>query len=155
MAFNPNMANREVMNVVLLDYKSKVPFLNVDFANVSTTNFTANRVYARGGWGAPNRVGFDGERTGTLQIDTQIMPAKLFALLSGKDIEKSAKILKREELTAAEGGLTLSEDPLEAPHRCLPLAMIAALPLLRCLCLLRRLLPLASPMARITSSTTT
>ena len=113
MAFNPNMANREVMNVVLLDYKSKVPFLNVDFANVSTTNFTANRVYARGGWGAPNRVGFDGERTGTLQIDTQIMPAKLFALLSGKDIEKSAKILKREELTAAEGGLTLSEDPLE------------------------------------------
>lgn len=113
MAFNPNMANREVMNVVLLDYKIKVPFLNVDFANVSTTNFTANRVYARGGWGAPNRVGFDGERTGTLQIDTQIMPAKLFALLSGKDIEKSAKILKREELTAAEGGLTLSEDPLE------------------------------------------
>ena len=83
MAMNPNMANREVMNLVLLDYKTKVPYMNIDFANVSTTNFTANRVYAKGGWGAPNRVGFDGERTGTLQIDTQIMPAKLFALLSG------------------------------------------------------------------------
>lgn len=113
MAFNPNMANREVMNVVLLDYKTKVPFLNVDFANVSTTNFTANRVYAKGGYGAPNRVGFDSERTGTLQIDTQIMPAKLFALLSGKNIEKSAKILKREELTASEGGLTLTAEPKE------------------------------------------
>lgn len=108
---NPNMANREVMNVVLLDYKTKVPYMRIDFANVSTTNFSANRVYAKGGWGAPNRVGFDGERTGTLQIDTQIMPAKLFALLSGKEIAKTATILKREELVAAEGGLTLTETP--------------------------------------------
>lgn len=108
---NPNMANREVMNLVLLDYKTKVPYMRIDFANVSTTNFSANRVYAKGGWGAPNRVGFDGERTGTLQIDTQIMPAKLFALLSGKEIAKTATILKREELVAADGGLTLTETP--------------------------------------------
>ena len=111
MAMNPNMANREVMNLVLLDYKTKVPYMNIDFANVSTTNFTANRVYAKGGWGAPNRVGFDGERTGTLQIDTQIMPAKLFALLSGKDIAKTAKVLKREELAAGDDGLELAEEP--------------------------------------------
>lgn len=44
---NPNMANREVMNLVLLDYKTKVPFMKIDFANVSTTNFQANRVYAK------------------------------------------------------------------------------------------------------------
>lgn len=111
MAMNPNMANREVMNLVLLDYKSKIPYMNIDFANVSTTNFTANRVYAKGGWGAPNRVGFDGERTGTLQIDTQIMPAKLFALLSGKDIAKTAKVMKREEVTAADGGIELAVEP--------------------------------------------
>lgn len=111
MAMNPNMANREVMNLVLLDYKTKVPYMNIDFANVSTTNFTANRVYAKGGWGAPNRVGFDGERTGTLQIDTQIMPAKLFALLSGKDIAKTATVLKREVLTAGADGIQLSESP--------------------------------------------
>lgn len=111
MAMNPNMANREVMKLVLLDYKTKVPYMNIDFANVSTTNFTANRVYAKGGWGAPNRVGFDGERTGTLQIDTQIMPAKLFALLSGKDIAKTATVLKREVLTAGADGIQLSESP--------------------------------------------
>lgn len=111
MAMNPNMANREVMNLVLLDYKTKVPYMKIDFANVSTTNFSANRVYAKGGWGAPNRVGFDGERTGTLQIDTQIMPAKLFALLSGKDIAKTATVLKREELTGTSDGITLSETP--------------------------------------------
>lgn len=111
MAMNPNMANREVMNLVLLDYKTKVPYMDIDFANVSTTNFQANRVYAKGGWGAPNRVGFDGERNGTLQIDTQIMPAKLFALLSGKDIAKTATVLKREVLTAGADGIQLSEAP--------------------------------------------
>lgn len=111
MAMNPNMANREVMNIVLLDYKTKVPYMKIDFANVSTTNFQANRVYAKGGWGAPNRVGFDGERNGTLQIDTQIMPAKLFALLSGKDIAKTATVLKREALTAGADGIQLSEAP--------------------------------------------
>lgn len=112
MSKNANMANREVANLVLLKYVDKAPFLNLDFANVTTTGFTANRVFAKGGQGAPNRVGFDGERAGTLKVDTQIMPAELFAMLSGKDIEKTAKILKREEITATEEGkLDISAEP--------------------------------------------
>ena len=148
MAMNPNMANREVMNLVLLDYKTKVPYMNIDFANVSTTNFTANRVYAKGGWGAPNRVGFDGERTGTLQIDTQIMPAKLFALLSGKDIAKTAKVLKREELAAGADGLELTEEPKTGLTIAAPPLMALPLPA-------RRLLLPALPRTRITLFTTT
>ena len=111
MAVNPNMANREVADLVLLDYKTKKVFLPIDFANVTTTDFTANRVFAKGGQGAPNRVGFDGERAGTLKVDTQIMPVKLFALLSGQDIGKVAKIMKREVLTATSEGIELSETP--------------------------------------------
>ena len=111
MAVNPNMANREVADLVLLDYKTKKVFLPIDFANVTTTDFTANRVFAKGGQGAPNRVGFDGERAGTLKVDTQIMPVKLFALLSGQDIGKVAKIMKREVLTATTDGIELSETP--------------------------------------------
>ena len=111
MAVNPNMANREVADLVLLDYKTKKVFLPIDFANVTTTDFTANRVFAKGGQGAPNRVGFDGERAGTLKVDTQIMPVKLFALLSGQDIGKIAKIMKREVLTATTDGIELSETP--------------------------------------------
>ena len=111
MAVNPNMANREVADLVLLDYKTKKVFLPIDFANVTTTDFTANRVFAKGGQGAPNRVGFDGERAGTLKVDTQIMPVKLFALLSGQDIGKVAKIMKREVLTATSDGIELSETP--------------------------------------------
>ena len=35
MAVNPNMANREVADLVLLDYKTKKVFLPIDFANVT------------------------------------------------------------------------------------------------------------------------
>ena len=36
-----NMANREVVDLVLVDYATKAPFLNLDFANVSSTEMTA------------------------------------------------------------------------------------------------------------------
>ena len=112
MKMNPNMANREVADLVLLDYKTKKVFMPIDFANVTTTDFTANRVFAKGGQGAPNRVGFDGERAGTLKISTQIMPVKLFSLFSGADIAKTCKSLKKEAITAdGEGNIELSETP--------------------------------------------
>lgn len=113
MAFSsPNFANREVADLVLLDYVTKKPYLNCDFANATATDFTASRVFAKGGQYAPNRVQFDGERAGTLKITTQIMPVKLFAMLSGSDITKSAKLLKREVLAYAATGITLTETPV-------------------------------------------
>lgn len=114
MSVNPNMANREVADLVLLNYSDKKVFLNIDFANVTTTELSSERVYAKGGRGAPNRVGFDGERTGTLQVSTQIMPAKLFSLMSGADIATTCTSLKRESVTAGEGGsVTLADTPKE------------------------------------------
>jgi len=112
MAFNPNMANKEVANLILLNYKDNTPFLNFDFANVTTTSLTANRVFATGGQGAPNRVGFDSERNGTLVIETQITPMKLYAMLSGSEILTTATFLKREILTSATKAVTLTETPV-------------------------------------------
>ena len=37
---NTNIANREVCDLIFVDYASKKPFLNLDFANVSTTELT-------------------------------------------------------------------------------------------------------------------
>lgn len=113
MSKNPNFANREVADLILIDYKTKKPFLNLDFANVTSYSGSAESVYATGGQGAPKRVAFTGEREGTVTVETQIMPVKLFQLLSGQDLQKSAKILKREELTATETGLALSAIPVE------------------------------------------
>ena len=68
-----NMANREVCDLIFVDYENKVPFLNLDFANVSTTELTGESTFAYGGKGYPKRVRFAGEKSGTLTIETQIL----------------------------------------------------------------------------------
>ena len=107
MALNPNMSNKEVAELIFLNYKDKKPYMNLDFANVTTTDLTAERAYATGGVGAPNRVAFDSKRNGTLKIDTQIATMELFSMLSGSDLETSFKYAKRYELAASAGKLTI------------------------------------------------
>lgn len=112
MSVNPNMAVREVCNLIFCDYKSKKPFLNVDFANTTTTELTGESMYAYGGHGHPKRIVFYGERGGTIAFETQIQPFKLYSLMSGAEIESSAQFIKREVLTAASGVLTLTSAPV-------------------------------------------
>lgn len=105
---NVNMANREVCDLVFVDFATKKPFLNVDYANVSTAELTGESVYAYGGWGHPKRITFFGERGGTIGFETQITPFKLYSMMSGAKIEKTAKWLKREVVTCeTEGSLTI------------------------------------------------
>lgn len=110
MAFNPNMSNKEVADLIFLDYKTKKPWLNLDYANVTTTGLEATREFATGGKGAPNRIAFDSQRTGTLEIQTQIATMKVFSMLSGTDMEDHFEYVKRLVLTAAEGKLTVPAD---------------------------------------------
>jgi hypothetical protein len=100
----PKMANREVCNVLFCEYKTKKPFLNMDYANVSTAEMTGESVYAYGGWGHPKRVTFFGERGGTISFETQITPFDLYSLMTGGDIESGANWLKREVVAATEAG---------------------------------------------------
>lgn len=94
---NPNMANREVCDLIFVNYSTKKPFLNLDFANVSTTELTGESVFAYGGKGHPKRVSFSGERGGTITIETQIQTVKLWQLITGGKISKEATFVTREE----------------------------------------------------------
>lgn len=109
MGFNPNMSNKEVADLIFYEYASQKPYLNLDFANVTTTGLEASREYATGGQGAPRRITFDHSRTGTLKVETQIATMKLFSMLSGADLATSFKYAKRYELTASSGKLTIPE----------------------------------------------
>ena len=110
MGFNPNMSNKEVADLIFLEYTSQKPYMNLDFANVTTTNLESSREYATGGQGAPSRITFDHSRKGTLKIDTQIATMKLFSMLSGADLETSFKYAKRYELSAVDGKLTITDE---------------------------------------------
>ena len=111
---NPNMANREVCDLIFVDYSTKKPFLNLDFANVSTTELTGESVFAYGGKGHPKRVQFSGERGGTITIETQIQTVKLWQLITGGEVSKSAKFVVRTELEVGTDGtaITLAETPV-------------------------------------------
>lgn len=110
---NPNMANREVADLIFYDYKTKKPFLNLDYANVVTNELTGETVYGYGGKGHPKRISFAGERGGTITIETQIQTVKLWELITGGEVTKSAKFVAREELTVADGKVTLGATPVE------------------------------------------
>lgn len=111
---NPNMTNREVCDLIFVDYATKKPFLNLDFANVTTTELTGESVFAYGGKGHPKRVQFAGERGGTLTIETQIQTVKLWQLITGGEIAKSAKFVTRVETVTDDAGtgITLKDTPV-------------------------------------------
>lgn len=111
---NPNMTNREVCDLIFVDYATRKPFLNLDFANVSTTELTGESVFAYGGKGHPKRVQFAGERGGTLTIETQIQTVKLWQLITGGEASKSAKFVTRTEgVVNADGAtVTLADTPV-------------------------------------------
>lgn len=111
---NTNMANREVCDLLFVDYATRKPFLNLDFANVSTTELTGESVFAHGGKGHPKRVQFSGERGGTITIETQIQTVKLWQLITGGEVSRSAKFVARMETSVDESGtvITLTDTPV-------------------------------------------
>lgn len=107
------MANREVCDLIFLDYSTKKPFLNLDYANVTTSELTGETAPAYGGKGHPKRVAFDGERGGTLTIETQMQSMKLWELITGGTLSNTAKYYVRKELSCgASGAVTLPEAPI-------------------------------------------
>lgn len=93
--FAKQMANREVCDLVFVSYKTKKPFLVVDYANVSSQELTGENVFAYGGKGHPKKITFSGEKAGTLTIETQIQTPKLWELMTGGTVSKTAEVMKR------------------------------------------------------------
>lgn len=113
MAFNmmSQFASRDVCDLVFCDYATKAPLAYIDYANTTALNLTGETVYAYGGHGHPKRVGFAGDRGGTIQFETQLSTMKLYSLITGGVLSNAGSFLQREVLTATSSGLTLSETP--------------------------------------------
>lgn len=111
MGLNSTMANREVCDLIFVDYTTKKPFLNLDFANTTSTELTGETMFAYGGKGHPKKVSFAGEKGGTLTIETQMQSVKLWQMITGGDASQSAKYVTREVLPVTEGKATLSGTP--------------------------------------------
>lgn len=110
MARDLNMANRQCCDVHILDYATMKPWMLVDFCNTTTAGFSADAVYANKK-GAKD-IKFDNSLEGTMKLNFQVHPFQIYALYSDGEIETSALIARRENVTgAAEGKLTLTNTP--------------------------------------------
>ena len=105
MAKELNMANRQCCDVHILDYATMKPWMLVDFCNTTTAGFSANKKGAKD-------IKFDNPLEGTMKLNFQVHPFQIYALYSDGEIETSALIARRENVTgAAEGKLTLTNTP--------------------------------------------
>ena len=110
MAKELNMANRQCCDVHILDYATMKPWMLVDFCNTTTAGFNADAVYANKK-GAKD-IKFDNPLEGTMKLNFQVHPFQIYALYSDGEIETSALIARRENVTGgAEGRLTLTNTP--------------------------------------------
>lgn len=96
-------ANRDVSNLAIYDISSgtPVPYAFIDYANVSAIDMTGETVYAYGGQGHPKKVSFTGDRGGTLRVESQLGDGLLYSMLTGAELENSAKIVKRATATTS------------------------------------------------------
>lgn len=108
-------ANREVLEAVIVDYATKKPFENFDYANVATHEVTGEAVYAYGGKQHPKRVTFYGEKGGTLSFETQIQTMKLYQLAFGAEKKTSTEFIKREVLAATSADSNITFTTTAAP----------------------------------------
>ncbi|OLA71315.1 MAG: hypothetical protein BHW52_02635 [Ruminococcus sp. 37_24] len=110
MAKELNMANRQCCDVHILDYATMKPWMLVDFCNTTTAGFSADAVYANKK-GAKD-IKFDNPLEGTMKLNFQVHPFQIYALYSDGEIETSALIARRENVTGGTAGkLTLKNTP--------------------------------------------
>ena len=96
--------------MIFFEYKTKKPFLSVDYANTSSVELTGENVHAYGGKGHPKKVTFSGEKGGTMTVETQIQTPKLWELMSGGTASNTASYIKKVNAkVGAENKITLDE----------------------------------------------
>lgn len=110
IATDLNMANRQCCDLDIRDYKTKAPWMFADFCNTTTANISADAVYA-------NKKGakcikFDNPLEGTITMEFQVSPFRIYAMLSDGEIETSAVIARREEIVGEAGSVTITKTPV-------------------------------------------
>ncbi|MCD7810273.1 MAG: hypothetical protein LUG91_00210 [Ruminococcus sp.] len=104
-----NKANRQVCDVDIRIFKTKEPFLFFDTANTTTAGITGDSVYAMAK--GARRVAFQNPPEGTMTIEAQVVPFKMYALFSDGTIESTAIQAVKKTITATTAGsLTISDD---------------------------------------------
>lgn len=106
-------ALKDACNVLITSRSTNKPFLYADYLNSCSLSVSSEPVFARAK--GINKITFDGAKTGTFTMETEIFEIKYLALILGGEVSKEAgKFAKRYVGTVnGEGVITLPEEPVE------------------------------------------
>lgn len=101
-----NKANRTCCDVDIRVLKTLAPYLFFEDANVTTFGFTSEETYATSK--GAKKIAFSNPMEGTMTIEAQVKPFKLYAILSDGTIDTAAVIAEKKTITCVtDGELTL------------------------------------------------
>ena len=95
-------ANRQVCDVDIRVLKTLAPFLNFEYANVTTVSLSSDSVYAMAK--GAKKVGFANPIEGTMTIEAQVIPFKFYAMMADGKIYSDAAYADKVAVTATEAG---------------------------------------------------
>lgn len=111
MDMNANMANRQCCDLDIREYGSNKPWMYADFCNTTTANFSSESVFAMKK--GAKAIKFENQLDGTMSITFQAHPFRLYAMLSDGEVETSAIVPVKEDITCeTDGDLTLNQVPV-------------------------------------------
>lgn len=100
---NAYKANRQVCDVDIRVLKTLAPFLDFEYANVTTVSLSSDSVYAMGK--GARKVPFQNPIEGTMTIEAQVIPFKFYALMADGKIYSDAAYADKVAVTATESGV--------------------------------------------------
>ena len=99
---NAYKANRQVCDVDIRVLKTLAPFLDFEYANVTTVNLSSDSVYAMAK--GAKKVGFANPIEGTMTIEAQVIPFKFYAMMADGKIYSDAAYADKVAVTATQAG---------------------------------------------------
>ena len=102
MSIGNNFANRQVCDVDIRVLKTMAPFLKFDTANTTGVSITSDSVYAMAK--GTRRIAFQNPLEGTMTIEAQVYPFKVFSMLSDGVIDSTAIYADSQTIECAIAG---------------------------------------------------
>ncbi|PIH59676.1 hypothetical protein [Paenibacillus sp. LK1] len=98
--------NRDILDLQIIDFVSSTPLMKMDYANTSSLEMASSRVYAMGA--GTRRIAWDGEKTATLTVETQIFSLEHLAILAGEEIKRGKQNVYKTEILQVGVGNTVT-----------------------------------------------
>ena len=95
-------ANRQVCDVDIRVLKTLAPFLNFEYANVTTVSLSSDSAYAMAK--GAKKVGFANPIEGTMTIEAQVIPFKFYAMMADGQIHSDGAYADKVTVKATEAG---------------------------------------------------